>query len=149
MRDILFRGKREDNGEWIEGIPFPDDNWGITICRYNQMDGNIEENDVDPSSVGRSTALVDANGTTIFEGDIIGVKHPEQKEIFPCVPCIVKYGEYEDEYGVPDCRYLGFYLEVNKLCCSILNPLSYGMEYVVIGNIHDNPELLERGAENE
>lgn len=135
MRDILFRGKREDNGEWIEGIPFPDDNWGITICRYNQMDGNIEGNEVDPSSVGRSTALADANGTKIFEGDIIKTKYGRLCKVVwfssDCAQCW-DLVPIEDKHLYPD-KY----------------DLWRSENLVVIGNIYDNPELLKGDAENE
>lgn len=134
MREILFRGKRVDNGEWETG--------SLLVERMNTSDQQVMIADkmtgyptlVLPETVGQYTGLTDKNGKQIFEGDIVGAKHPEQKK---AVPCLVKYGEYEDEDGRVDCRYLGFCLEVFDKCCSILTPLSDGIEYEVIGNVHD------------
>ena len=153
MREILFRGKRVDNGEWVYGSFIPD------LCELlygDKLDGFIKPFgkirkerlmvEVDRKTVGQYTGLTDKNGKQIFEGDILGAKHPKQMK---AVPCLVKYGEYKDEDGLSDCRYLGFCLQALGKCCSILTPLSDGIEYEVIGNIHDNPELLERGAKNE
>lgn len=135
MKEILFRGKRKDNGEWIEGIPFPDDNWGMTICRYNQMDVNIEESEVDPSSVGRSTALVDANGATIFEGDIIKTKYGRLcKVVWLSSDCAQCWDLVPIEDKPP-------YLDKYDLWRS--------ENLVIIGNIYDNPELLKGDAEIE
>ena len=133
MRDILFRGKREDNGEWIEGIPFPDDNWGITICRYNQMDGNIEGNEVDPSSVGRSTALADANGTKIFEGDIVLKRTYNGKKAFAVT---FDDGMFHCGYGGGSSTATHGYTLADK-------------QIEVIGNVFDNPELLKGGDKAE
>lgn len=137
MREILFRGKAITSKEWIYGdlLQYAD---GAQIWE-NTEQGKFNAL-VFPETVGQYTGLKDKNDTRIFEGDIVGAKHPEQKK---AVPCLVKYGEYEDEDGRVDCRYLGFCLEVFDKCCSILTPLSDGIEYEVIGNIFDNKELLE------
>lgn len=136
MREILFRGKRIDNGEWIYGFYFYDSFYNkayITIGNYCMTASTIISNqrimnalEVDPNTVGQYTGLTDKNGTKIFEGDI------------------VKYGDtvhnvvFEQRNGT---AYFG-------LVYSTLETLSFGYyqdlkQIEVIGNIYDNPELLE------
>ena len=65
MREILFRGKRLDNGRWLVGSLIQHD---ITmIC------GDDEQRMVDPETVGQYTGMTDRTGTRIFEGDIVQV----------------------------------------------------------------------------
>lgn len=124
MREILFRGKRE--GKWIKGslVRFPD---GTTEICYSGEKCDIDELDkatVAAETVGQFTGLTDKNGKRIFEGDI--VRWPGRKEVG-----IVQYGEF------------------NCSCCDGVFGWHFGTEdirdhdsYEVIGNIHDNPELL-------
>ena len=66
MREILFRGKRIDNGEWIEGSLWIIDKFYILTT------ANCVGFEVDPKSVGQYIGENDANGTKIFEDDISG-----------------------------------------------------------------------------
>lgn len=146
MRDIEFRGKRTDNGEWVEGY----------VCRYGwtgKENTYIMPNyasalyslEVDPKTVGQYTGLTDKNGKRIFEGDMI---NPFDDEIDKMVVefhlgqfLLCLYGEcgYMAEYG---------WEEEGNYCCFEAEPLlSYGDDIEVIGNIHDDPELL-RGDTN-
>lgn len=75
MRDIIFRGKRLDNGEWAEGYYFANDNGSfIFVWPYhsNFFGGEVMVK-VDPETVGEYTGMTDRTGTRIFVGDIVQV----------------------------------------------------------------------------
>ena len=127
MREILFRGKRIDNGEWVEGC-FIEPNaifskdcasgsFG-TIKGIKQSIG-LDVYLVNPETVGQFTGLTDKNGVKIFEGDIL-----QDKNEYGTLNCFVVY---EHHYW----RFRGKNVYLN-----------FHSEMLVIGNIHDNPELL-------
>lgn len=131
MREILFRGKRQDNNEWIEGCLL---RVYERVCRATyQPSGyaiqSAEEWIAPPfvvaETVGQYTGLTDKNGKRIFEGDII---------IYVGEVCLVKW---DDETAK-------FVLENKNLLCDFeevwCNRLK--LQTNVIGNIHDNKELL-------
>ena len=134
----LFRGKRIDNGEWVEGYLIVDEKdyskYFIGYVVGTNEDGTPHDLDavqVDPSTICQCTGLKDKNGNLIWENDIC-----DRKEQYPE---IVKYrdGDWTLDYSYAshkesgDCYCnLGFYTEERK-CAE------------VIGNIFDNPELLE------
>lgn len=70
MRDIKFRGKRFDNGEWLYGFLLQDENGDYYILPTGAK-GLSKENKVEPKTIGQFTGEVDANGKDIYEGDII------------------------------------------------------------------------------
>ena len=129
MREVLFRGKRTDNGKWVKGYLYITHIGAHEIGSYD-AEINIERFtfDVIPETVGQYTGLTDKNGKRIFEGDIVSlVKHDGLIYKVVYVPC--RY-ELVNSKGV-NCFVLDIYKSEN---------------IEVIGNIHDNPELL--GGEN-
>ena len=152
MREILFRGKTF-SGDWVEGYYCPCC-FGYFPCKpaivsKEEMDkGCWRPEEVIPKTVGQYTGLTDKNGTKIFEGDILKVKtmwhaeFPEDVNGFPVAPIkketywSVEHKNFRGEmgfmvYGID--RRWHTKLTWNKL---------YNSEAVVVGNIHDNPELL-------
>lgn len=159
MREILFRGKRKDNGEWIYGdlVHW----WGRHNTKPDiQIYNNVKRFNVIPETVGQYTGLT-TNGTKIFEGDILKQKTtPEFAKVNPFEwerYGIVKFGYYDWNEGEAGYSSVGWYIEPLKSVsinskdylvgniqaglnqCDILDKY-YPME--VIGNIHDNPELI-------
>ena len=120
MREILFRGKRE-NGEWLEGYY---EKYG-KFHRIIVNDTCISvPHTVIPETVGQYIGITDDNGTKIFEGDVVDIL-TENEEI-----------------GVVCWDEAGFIVNANGFVLDFQNHL-HGSEVEVIGNIHDNPELLE------
>lgn len=138
IREVIFRGKRADNGEWIEGSLL-----GIDWCDKPSTYSIAPNTPVSvfysviPETVGQYTGLTDKNGKRIFEGDICRFKRFNDVHIGKIVfnattasfvmwyqPIVGAYGEKATQ----------------KMLLSVCDDIE------VIGNIHDNPELL--GGEN-
>lgn len=121
-REILFRGKCVDNGEWVEGC-FWKDIWGDNT-EYIYYDG--EDYEVIPETVGQYTGLKDKNGKKIFEGDICNVCRGADIETG-----VIYYDERVGAWGV---RY-------NEKKCNLLFDIFTSKDtnvwIDVIGNIHD------------
>lgn len=134
-RQILFRGKRVDNDEWVYGDLIHRQVWStqLTIIRISD-DGfdHYEEFEVKPETVGQFTGLTDKNGKKIFEGDIVkgdlGLGYGDNESH-------IAYIEYQED-GMSFCLVEILEEDFGK-CAEISDDLE------VIGNNHDNPELLE------
>lgn len=143
MREILFRGKRIDNGEWVNGsfcmdaIEQSNGLCGVDgfIRLYDKDSGKMQMYEIDRETVGQFTGLIDENGKKIFEGDV--VRYSQR---------LLAGEEYERKDPV---LYLegGFTVGVyflNHWLRDIAdgNVQLEGIE--VIGNIHDIPVLLKK-----
>ena len=129
----LFRGKRKDNGEWVEGVYMPAvDNDPPYIFRSPKYTMGYE---VDPDTVGECTGLKDKNGKLIFEGDIVQYYGTYALEVF------IEEGHAKTRW---------FDTVTNSKCVELF--FGYDEEALgeveIIGNIHDNPELLKGGEGN-
>lgn len=117
MREILFRGKRIDNGEWVEGYYF-----AKAILEKYFIQFGEEQWMVDPTTIGQYTGLTDKNGTKIFEGDIL-----QRDDECKWVVSFHKVMFAAQRYKYP----------IHRLSTQ------YWCKHSVIGNIHDNPELAK------
>ena len=115
----VFRGKRKDNGEWVQG------NY---LCLHQSDDTDLHiivdehgiYNPIDPETVGEETGMTDANGLSVFEGDIVEFDNG-------FISHIGKIAFGKGNWVMGDIGYLYVYMRDNA---------------ILIGNIHDNPELL-------
>lgn len=129
MREILFRGKRKDNGEWVYG--FLTKMWGV-LHIIDKDNENIAY-EIIPDTLGQFTGLTDKNDKKMFEGDIVEVTYDDGTAYITAVCaygntlCVDVEGEDYDftaiDFAIDDW---------NDNCC----------EFEIIGNICDNPELL-------
>ena len=115
MREILFRGKRVVNGKWV---------YGSYISHLKRIDniGALKALSVIPETVGQYTGLKDKTGKEIYEGDILNIYQHGRVVVEFAEGC---YGAW-DHYGFSPFR-----------------GTLFGCGGEIIGNIHENPELLE------
>ena len=139
-REILFRGKRIDTGEWAEGF-YCGGNERKTLrpCIFVYIPDrqSYDCQDIIPETVGQYTGLKDIHGVKIFEGDII--KQYEKTQ----------FGDPVSDFGLVKWD--------NKECMLFRTSTRIGKDrlvtsrdiYEVVGNIYDNPDLLEVSGKNE
>ncbi|MFQ9429756.1 MAG: YopX family protein [Ruminococcus bicirculans (ex Wegman et al. 2014)] len=145
MREILFRGKRTDNGEWVSGYyvckkrPYFK-NEGVNlehlICRNLEIENGDCKQFVDtimttyvvnPETIGQYTGVTDVNGNKIFEGDIV-------------------WNSYNEDYGKVewDNDTARFIITCSTFTVNFNSV--WGEKLEIDGNVYDNPELLKAGV---
>ena len=123
MREILFKAKRKDNGEWVEGCLIADElsNAAFIGYAFGTNNGILHDTDlveVDPETVCQYTGLTDKNGRKVFDGDLI-----------KCLYEDIVNGDYISE--IHTCDMENYY-------CMLRIISAYEIE--VIGNIHDEED---------
>ena len=122
-RDIVFRGKSIDNGEWVEGtIHFN----GKYILSNKHRNNYHEWVEIIPETVGQYTGMADKNGTNIFEGDIVRESFKGHGRIYHVF--------WDDDYFAFRAKGEDITYQLDEIAPSHCE---------VIGNIHDNKELLK------
>ena len=149
MREILFRGKRLDNGEWVDGYLYEHEPALVGIASENDVpepikwfiartgfaDWNmprpVEFVEVDPSTVGQYTGLKDMTDKRIFEGDILGSRYDDL---------------YPDDVAIEVVKWFrnGWYIQQGENLPDALDEDGVLPGSEIIGNTTDNPELLEK-----
>lgn len=149
MREILFRGKRTDNGEWVYGyytkakyylngeemhIIFAPDVEAFPHCEFTEYE------EVDPETVSQFTGLYDNHGTKIFEGDIVRLTDEHNEMEWTAV---VVFGNPNGDYNWGwQLKAIGEF-DGNKDILLWVDMAESGAYCEIIGNIYDNPELME------
>lgn len=128
MREILFRAKRIDNGEWVEGYPVKYPSGKVEIFKEcGEPPDILLRCEIDLGTLCQYTGLTDKNGKKVFIGDIIRCTRG-------CPHEVIWLKEYAGRYfgGMP-----AVYLS------GLLEGYAWTGEEEKIGNIFDNPELLK------
>lgn len=140
MREIKFRGKHIESGEWLYGSHYDDCGEEYILPNLPGSAVDYEDYQVDPNTVGQYTGLKDKNGKEIYEGDILdslkgrfvigwGNEHCGFEVLQPCRGKLLYLSNlYEDMTASED--------------ATEYEPDKSEWEWSIIGNIHDNPELL-------
>lgn len=137
MREILFRGKRVDNKEWVYGDLIHTRGGHPLICARHDFGSAVDGVEVDYNTLCQYTGMIDKNGNKIFEDDILENHHLSED---------VARHKVKFEVG------MGCYVAI-----LLIGPLAgfffpFGQSWienydkVIVGNIHDNPDLLKGGA---
>lgn len=135
MDRYLYKAKRLDNGEWVQGVPFKvegkwvlliNDNENLLRVHYieeNMWTAEIYAIEVDASTICQCTGLKDKKGKLIWENDIVKINNSKGN-------VLITFRDFEIICTIPNEKYYKHRLE-------------YDTEYEVVGNVFDNPELLE------
>ena len=132
----LFKGKRLDNGEWIFGF--------LSIhktgkCFIKPINGDaLSSEEIDKNTICQCTGLKDKNGKLIWENDVI-------KYHFRDLYAQIRYGAYQSCFDSQKTEHIGFYVDWSERR-NYRKDLGYWINMInaeVVGNIFDNPELLE------
>nr|DAD72708.1 MAG TPA: YopX protein [Siphoviridae sp. ct7EW56] len=148
MKDrYLFKAKRIDNGEWVQGALLDGENHciigqEIKFSPYVEHECKIAGYEVDRNTICQCTGLKDKNGKLIWENDVV-------KDLFSddCAP--IKYGSYQSCFDstITKTEHVGFYADwTGRYAKRYRKDLGYWINMVdaeIVGNIFDNPELFE------
>lgn len=156
MRTILFKGKRKDNGEWVEGFYCGKVNYTFFSPAKDSsqiIDNDLMWHEVIPETVGQFTGLTDKNGKEIFEGDIF--KFPDEIWESSYTSCGTEYDSFTVEnYGVVGfCEdtgrfdFIKYKFDENSVKADLhenhdIEFCEFVSDLEIVGNIHDNAELL-------
>ena len=143
MREILFRGKRKDNGEWVEGSLYesndnrlyviPKQTLWITKSDGDTMRSVYGAHDIINSSIGQFTGLTDKNGIKVFEGDIIEEGYNNMADRWVTNRWIVKWNQIQMAWMCYSDERSPYPTRANVICTN-KNVIK------VVGNIYDNKE---------
>ena len=156
-REILFKAKKINNGMWVEGghcecaettycckedyerNPVPIHHY-IAVEKMTDwgLPNELTLQEVKPDTICQYTGLKDKNGKKVFENDII-------KNIFGKAYAPVRFGKYQNCFDSTSADHVGFYVDWNEKY-DFRKDLGYWIDMVdaeVVGNVFDNPELLE------
>lgn len=167
MKTIKFRGKRIDNKEWVYGylykLPLPKGEVCMILTQDNiHLDDHLEPKYhlaftlwadlfvVDPTTIGQFTGLIDKNSKEIFEGDIllwtrknVHIEGHQPQDLL--YKCVVYY----------DNDKCAFQFRCELSCGACVGCLDFDDDRAdesfveVIGNIHDNPDLIKKGGQDD
>ena len=130
MREILFRGKRVDNGEWIEGnlIQYPLSSYSYVMSNYGFDDAIC----VLPETVGQFTNMTDCINNLLFEGDLVKAFDDKKCEFDQSYIGIVKFvgGAFGVEWHAKNFQTFMPFRDIES-------------NIMLVGNIFDNPEMLK------
>ena len=131
MREILFRGKRTINGDWVYGdFVHGNERKSLrdSIFVYDSETQSFNDYKINPSTLGQYTGLTDKNGKRIFEGDIVKTD---------------KFSEPNKQYIIKYDLQFGAFIGQDRYNLYFVTFDGDSGEFEVIGNIHDNPEILK------
>ena len=132
MREILFRGKRTINGDWVYGdFVHGNERKSLrdSIFVYDSETQSFNDYEINQSTLGQYTGLTDKNGKRIFEGDIVKTD---------------KFSEPNKQYIIKYDLQFGAFIGQDRYNVYFVTFDGDSGEFEVIGNITDNHELLEK-----
>ena len=122
----LFRGKCKTDNKWLYGFPYVTRKNAVKINWYCSEFGSMRTDEVIPETVGQFTGLTDKNGVKIFEGDIV-------ERVSVGERAVISWVKYSACFG----------LSFDGWCCGFDDYDFSPNDFKVIGNIHDNPEIIK------